>query len=144
MARHMVWRPHRTMAETEGFIAHCMRGWASGQSRPYVLALHDSEHVPLGMLETRMLSHRIDIGYVLARRHWGQGLMPEALGALVDAALSLPGCFRVQATCDVGNLASMRWLEKCGFLREGRLERYVVSPNISHEPGPCFLYARTG
>lgn len=143
VARHMVWRPHQTVAETEGFIARCIQGWASGQSRPYVLALHDSEHLPLGMLEARILSHSIDIGYVLARVHWGQGLMPEAVRVLADAALSLPGCFRVQASCDVDNLASAHTLEKCGFLREGRLERYVIHPNISNQPGPCFLYART-
>ena len=142
VARHMVWRPHQAVAETENFIAHCMRGWASGQSRPYVLASHGSEHLPLGMLEARIVSHSIDIGYVLARRHWGQGLMPEALSALVDAALSLPGCFRVQATCNVDNPASARTLEKSGFVREGRLERYAVFPNISSEPGSCFMYAR--
>ena len=120
---HMVWRPHRTLCETEIFIAHCLQGWSDGQCRPYVLALRDSEQLPIGMLEARILAHSIDIGYVLARRYWGGRLMPEAIGALVDTALSLPGCFRVQATCDVDNRASARTLEKAGFLREGRLER---------------------
>lgn len=142
VTRHLVWRPHGTMSETEGFIAHCMQGWDSGQSRPYVLALHDSEHIPLGMLEARILPHSIDIGYVLARRFWGEGLMPEAIRVLVDAALSLPACFRVQATCNVDNQASARTLEKSGLVREGRLERFAVFPNISNEPGPCFIYAR--
>lgn len=29
-----------------------------------------------------------------------------------------------------------------GFVREARLERYTVNPNISSEPRPCFMYAR--
>ena len=142
VARHMVWRPHTTLSETESFIAHCLQAWASGRSYPYVLAFQDHDFVPIGMIEARVLAHSLDIGYVLARTYWGAGLMPEALTALTDTALAQPDCFRVQATCDVDNLASARTLEKSGFKREGRLERYAVLPNVSDEPRPCFMYAR--
>ncbi len=141
VSQHLVWRPHQTLSETEDFIAYCMQGWAGGQCRPYVLAFPDSEHTPVGMLEARIQAHSLDIGYVLARKHWGAQLMPEAIRALVDAALSLPECFRVQATCDVDNLASARTLEKSGFAREGRLERYAMVPNVSAEPRACYMYA---
>jgi RimJ/RimL family protein N-acetyltransferase len=94
------------------------------------------------MLEARILAHTVDIGYVLARKHWGAGLMPEAIRALAQVALALPSIFRVQATCDIDNRASARTLEKSGFVREARLERYIVHPNISPEPRPCLMYAR--
>ncbi len=142
VARRMVWLPHKVLGETEGFIARCMQGWASGTSRSYVLAFHDSETMPIGMAEARLFPHTVDVGYVLARAHWGAGLMPEALRAVTDAALSLAECFRVQATCDVDNHASARTLEKSGFVREGRLERHTIHPNISPEPRPAFMYAR--
>jgi [ribosomal protein S5]-alanine N-acetyltransferase len=142
VARYMVWRPHTLLSETEGFVERCMQGWASGQSRPYVLAFHDSEHIPLGMLEARLQPHTIDIGYVLGRQYWGAGLMPEAVMALSELALALPDCFRVQATCDIENLASARTLEKSGFVREGRLERHSIHPNRSAEPSACFMYSR--
>jgi [ribosomal protein S5]-alanine N-acetyltransferase len=47
-----------------------------------------------------------------------------------------------QATCDVENLASQRALEKSGFNREGRLERYNIHPNVAAEPRACFMYAK--
>jgi [ribosomal protein S5]-alanine N-acetyltransferase len=59
-----------------------------------------------------------------------------------DAALARPQFFRARATCDVENRPSARALEKSGCLREGRLERYIVHPNISPEPRACYLYAR--
>jgi len=96
----------------------------------------------IGMLEARRNSHVVDIGYVLARAHWGHGLMTEAVRALADTALGNPEVFRVQATCDVDNRASARVLEKSGFSCEGRLQRHTVHPNIDREPRPCFLYAR--
>ena len=94
------------------------------------------------MLEVRFMGHIIDIGYVLARRHWGNGLMPEAVNALAQSALALPQVFRIQATCDIENFASARTLEKAGFVREARLDRYTVHPNISVEPRACYMYAR--
>lgn len=142
VARYTVWRPHTSIVETEEFIAGCIRGWLSGVRLPYVIALRDVPDGAVGMLEARPLSHLVDIGYVLGRPYWGKGLMPESIKALVEAALRTPGIYRVQATCDVDNRASARALEKSGFSREGRLERYTVHPNVSSEPRPCFLYVR--
>lgn len=142
VARYMVWRPHAAVDDTERFIAQCIRLWADGTSRPYILAAHGDEDRPVGMLDGRIQAHVLDIGYVLAREYWGSGLMPEAVTALAEAALSQPECFRVQASCDVHNKASARTLEKSGFIREAVLQRHTVHPNISDEPSACFMYAR--
>lgn len=94
------------------------------------------------MIEARLQGSTVDIGYVLARALWGQGFMPKAIRALASAALGRPGSFRVHATCDNENVAPQRALEKAGFLREGRLDRYTVHPNISSEPRACLVYAK--
>ena len=141
VARYMIWRPHSALAETEAFIAECIRAWGTGIRLPFVLAFPKNEQAPIGMLEARLQLHTLDIGYVLARCHWGSGLMPEAITALTRTAVAVPSFFRVQATCDVENRASARTLEKAGFTREARLERYMIHPNISPEPRACFMYA---
>lgn len=142
VARYMVWRPHQALRETEDFIAYCIEGWRSGRTRPYVITHRGDEEVPIGMLEARIASHSIDVGYVLQRASWGAAYLCEAMLAFTDAALAHPDCFRVQATCDTENMASARVLEKSGFLREGRLERYMVLPNLSPEPRASLMYAR--
>jgi RimJ/RimL family protein N-acetyltransferase len=77
-------------------------------------------------------SGRADLGYGLAREHWGQGFMHEALTAVVDYAFRPLGLRRLEADTDPGNLASMRALERLGFAREGTLrERWVVAGQIS-------------
>jgi len=141
VCRYMVWSPHASVAVTRGFIAECLAGWTAGTPLAYIIEGTDSGEV-MGMIEARVLPTRIDVGYVLARHRWGSGLMPEALEALADACLARPEIFRVQALCDVDNRASARVLEKCGFVREGRLERYGVHPNISPEPRAVYMYAR--
>ena len=141
VCRFMVWVPHASESVTREFIASCVVAWATGSSRAFVITeLGRSE--PIGMLEARMQGSTVDIGYVLAASHWGRGFMPEAVKSLTEAAFRQPEIFRVQATCDAENLPSQRVLEKAGFNREGRMERYTVHPNISAAPRACFMYAK--
>ena len=141
MCRYMIWLPHAAEAVTRSFILECARAWDDGSRLPYVITPRGSDEA-IGMIEARLQGSTVDIGYVLARGLWGQGFMPEAIRALASAALSTPGLFRVHATCDNENVASQRALEKAGFLREGRLDRYTVHPNISSEPRACLMYAK--
>lgn len=141
VCRYMIWSPHDSVEVTRTFIAECLKAWKDGVRLPYAVTLRDSQD-PIGMIEARMQNTTVDIGYVLARPRWGNGLMPEAIRALAAVALSHPRIFRVQAFCDIANTPSQRALEKSEFLREGRLERYLVHPNLSPEPRPCFMYAK--
>lgn len=141
VSRYMVWKPHTSIAETKTFIASCIAAWEEGSRFPYVLTEAGSSYA-IGMLEARIQNLTVDLGYVLAPDHWGNGYMPEAIASLATTALTI-GYFRVQAFCDVENHPSQRTLEKAGFSREGRLERYMVHPNLSPEPRPCFMYSRS-
>ncbi|MDK2125238.1 GNAT family N-acetyltransferase [Parachitinimonas caeni] len=141
VVRYLVWSPHKNMAETENFIAYCRDAWDKGKTRPYIISPQSEPTRPIGMLDARFHRHMVDLGYVLAREHWGMGLMTEAVSSLTNIALANPSCFRVQATCDTENLASARTLEKAGFTLEATLQRYIVHPNISDTPRACFMYA---
>ncbi|MES1945571.1 alanine acetyl transferase-like protein [Salinisphaera sp. PC39] len=140
--KYMVWAPHTNVSETETFLEGCVADWNEGSRFAYALTLQGRASSPVGMLDATPKGHMLDIGYVLARDLWGRGLMTEAVMAFSELALALPGVFRLQASCDFENMASARTLEKSGFVREGRLDRYTVHPNISVEPRPCFMYAR--
>jgi RimJ/RimL family protein N-acetyltransferase len=77
-------------------------------------------------------SDRAEIGYGLARPHWGQGFMHEALTAVIDYAFGPLGLRRLEADTDPRNHASIRALERLGFTREGLLrERWQVGEEIS-------------
>lgn len=137
----MTWTPHASESATRNYVESCIAAWDAGSRLSYSITERDSD-LAIGMIEARMLGTTVDIGYVLARSHWGKGLMPEAIVVLAESALGVPGLHRVQATCDTENIRSQRALEKSGFAREGRLDRYTVHPNISPEPRACFMYAR--
>ncbi len=141
VTRYLVWMPHESIETTREFLFRCMAVWALETAFPWVIRRKGDERL-LGMIEIRMDGYRADLGYALARPYWGQGIMTEAIRAVVDWAISQEEIYRVWAVCDVDNKASARVLEKAGMQREGILHRWGLHPNISEVPRDCFCYAK--
>jgi RimJ/RimL family protein N-acetyltransferase len=66
-----------------------------------------------------------DIGYVLHRDYWGQGLITEAASAIIEVGFSTLRMHRIWATTDPENLRSSRVLERLGMRFEGRLREHI-------------------
>lgn len=64
----------------------------------------------------------IEIGYWIGRPYWGRGYATAAVALLIEEARRR-GIERLTAEVFPNNLASMRVLEKSGFVREGEIER---------------------
>ncbi len=64
-----------------------------------------------------------EIGYDLARNQWGKGLMTEALEAMLSFGFTRMALNRTEADVTSGNDASVRVLEKLGFVYEGTLRQ---------------------
>ena len=76
-------------------------------------------------------NRRAELGYALARTHWGHGYMHEALQVLLAYAFETLDFRRLEADVDPRNQASIQTLERLGFQREGFLrERWEVGGEI--------------
>lgn len=76
---------------------------------------------------------RASIGYDLAHTYWGQGLMTEAVRAMVRFGFEDMNLNRIEADADGRNPASARVLEKVGFKREGvQEEQFYESGSFYH------------
>ncbi|GHF31460.1 acetyltransferase [Kitasatospora xanthocidica] len=76
---------------------------------------------PIGLASLTLGTHRAaDLGYVLARDHWGHGYAGEITALLCDFAFRTLDLHRLAARVDVDNAASARVLAKLGFRLEGR------------------------
>lgn len=71
-------------------------------------------------------SARAELGFVLGRAHWGQGYMAEAMAALIACAFGPMGLRRLVAQANPRNLASVRLLQRLGFVHEGSLRKHAV------------------
>jgi ribosomal-protein-alanine N-acetyltransferase len=65
------------------------------------------------------------VGYWVGEPFAGRGYMTAALRLLLPTLFGELSLHRVEAACIPGNAASVRVLEKCGFVREGLARRYL-------------------
>jgi ribosomal-protein-alanine N-acetyltransferase len=82
-----------------------------------------------------------ELGYDLARPHWRQGLMTEALRAVIRFGFQELRLNRIQALVMLGNKASVGLLDKLGFKEEGVLREYVYFKSAFHDLR-CFSLLR--
>lgn len=71
-----------------------------------------------------------EIGYVLAKNYWGQGLMPEAAGEIIRWLFEDIGLDAVFCGHFLRNTQSARVQEKCGFRRYGYGQHTTVMGTV--------------
>ncbi len=106
-----------TLEDERRFIeAQMATTWATRPS--WALTLKDD--VLIGGLNLRIdhLRDVAEVGYGIARSHWGSGYATEAARASMDWAFTRFPLQRFIATADARNGASLRVMEKLGMERE--------------------------
>lgn len=73
----------------------------------------------------RRAAQYVTLGYWMGVDYVGQGLMTEAVGAVIPFAFDTLGLHRIHAAFLPDNKASRRVLEKNGFREEGYAENYL-------------------
>lgn len=70
--------------------------------------------------------YNCEIGYWLSEKHWGKGIMSEAVAAMVNYSFTRTRWLRLFASIYENNPASMRVLEKSGFKHEAVHRKAVM------------------
>ncbi|MCP1144419.1 GNAT family protein [Lysinibacillus endophyticus] len=68
-------------------------------------------------------NEKAEIGYELAKSHWGKGYAPEAIDGLLDYAFNTLKLNRIEAKVEPENINSIKVLEKLHFIYEGTLRQ---------------------
>jgi GNAT superfamily N-acetyltransferase len=93
------------------------------------MALRDADEVIGGCGYAFVSAEVAQVGYIVARRHWGRGFATEALEHQLEAARSVEP-FRVTAAVHAANTASLRVLDKCGFVPDDPPTTRSEFPNL--------------
>ena len=81
-------------------------------------------------------NNHAEVGYDLAQAYWRQGIGSEAVWAVVRFAFDVLHLHRVQAFPTLDNVASVRLLEKLGFVHEGtNREILLMDDGLYHSVG---------
>jgi ribosomal-protein-alanine N-acetyltransferase len=108
--------PHATLDETRTRMAEKSPDWRCWS----ITQQGDDTAIGFVAAVEKRQGNVTEIGYALARAHWGSGIAAEAVTRLIDEIFA-EGQRRVYADTDPDNAASRALLERLGFKLEGYL-----------------------
>jgi len=129
VTRFLPWEPAKSVTTVRGFVQDQTDRRRRGESMAFAVVLSES-HDMIGstdLMDLHSEPGRAELGYLLRRASWGQGLMTEAATLTLGFAFETLGLHRVIAFADAENLGSRRVLEKSGFRPWGSETRTVKS-----------------
>jgi RimJ/RimL family protein N-acetyltransferase len=117
--------PHATPVTTAEVIDRAHGNFVAGDGIEWAITRHgdDAAIGKIGHWRWQRAHSRSEVGFILRRDLWRQGLATEALAAVVDWGFQRLELHSIEAQLDVDNLGSQRTLERVGFVREGCLRQ---------------------
>lgn len=121
VSRYIARTPYTTKEEADAFIAKINASINNNETGYWAICLKEK---PASLIGTMCLWHidagnyRAEIGYELHPTYQRQGIMQEALPLLLNHAFTVMKFHTLEAVVNPGNIASIKLLEKKGFVRE--------------------------
>lgn len=127
VARHVLWEPHTSILETRAYIRYLLYQYRNAMPGSWGIVHKETGRVigTIGYMSYNADNATVEVGYSLSREYWGQGLMTEALAAVIDETFRTLKLNRVEAMHFTDNPASGRVMQKCGMQHEGHLRQRV-------------------
>jgi len=129
------WDTHKNMSETRRVINSWVQSYQYGTLDWCITLKGDTD--PIGSITAVQdfpEQKYCEIGYCIAKDHWGKGLMSEAIRAVTDYVFSSTDYLWIQARYDLENSASGRCLEKCNYKEVEVLETPIPKRNNEIRP----------
>jgi ribosomal-protein-alanine N-acetyltransferase len=123
ITKWLLFRPTKkfSLQHQEDFIKKSLEKIKQKKIYLFGISLLDSKNI-IGIISIEKINWNAlhgQIGYWLAKEHWGKGLTPKAVKLILEFAFKKIKLHRVYGAVFEENLKSQRVLEKSGFTKEG-------------------------
>ncbi|MBO4798630.1 MAG: GNAT family N-acetyltransferase [Candidatus Methanomethylophilaceae archaeon] len=121
VTQYLTWNPHPDVDYTREYLTQVQKQYENGEFYDWAVILRDEMKMigSCGFTSFDDDNSSGEIGYVLNPDFWGQGLMSEAVTAVLGFGFERLGLHRIEAKFMQENVRSRRVLEKCGMTYEG-------------------------
>ncbi|MBG9587608.1 GNAT family N-acetyltransferase [Cytobacillus firmus] len=126
ISKYTPWDYHNNINFTMKFVDNLIENYKNDTESDWVIELKEEKKVIglCGFVRWDKKHHRIEIAYSLSRTYWHKGFATEAIKSLIGFGFEQMNINRLEAKVHPQNIASIRVLEKIGFIFEGHLRDY--------------------
>jgi ribosomal-protein-alanine N-acetyltransferase len=124
--------PHRSIKDSRELIRRQQQWYAQRAGVRWGITLTGASDTVIGSCGFFLFDdefRRAEMGYELARAYWRQGIMREALGAIITYAFANTHLHRIEAVVNGANEPSKALLLTLGFTLEGALRQRFYFAN---------------
>lgn len=121
VTKFLTWPVHENIEVSRQVVKIWVNGYDTPQNYQWAIELKKIRE-PIGSISAVKTDDRTEsatIGYCIGRNWWGQGIMPEALQAVIAFFFSEVNMNCVNACHDPRNPNSGKVMKKCGMVYEG-------------------------
>lgn len=126
VTKYLTWPTHADVSVTEGILGQWVSQYGDDIYYNWAIVLKEHGPEPVGNINVAHWHENGDtpeIGYCMGRRWWHQGIMSEALGAVLDFLFERVGVEQIVALHDTNNPHSGGVMRKCGMVFDGVQEK---------------------
>jgi ribosomal-protein-alanine N-acetyltransferase len=125
--RYTGWETYTSLADARSFLESTLARYERGEPAYWGIERRASGRLigSIGFEWWAPEDFAAEIGYSLGRPYWNQGLMTEALRAVMRFGRDTLDLHRIQARVEAENIGSRRVMEKCGMQYEGAMRECV-------------------
>lgn len=125
VAQYVLWDSHLSLRDSRQALRAIRQRSRNSGALTFAICPRQSRQLigTIGPVWVDWGNHACEVGFSMAREHWGQGLMTEALTAFLQHCFNDLGLNRVEGQYDLRNPASGRVMQKAGMSHEGKLRQ---------------------
>lgn len=129
VAKHVLWDPHRSVAESRSYIRYMQRKYRTDEAYSWGIELKAEKRIigTIGFMWIQTQNNAAEVGYSLSRMYWNQGIMTEALSKLLEYGFRTLNLNRIEAQHETDNPASGAVMRHCGMRQEGVLRSRIIN-----------------
>lgn len=121
VTKYLTWPAHSSVEVTKMILNSWIANYEDGGVFNWAMEYKATGKV-IGNISVVKLDETIeaaDMGYCMGQAFWGQGIMPEALEAVMNFLFDEVGLNRIAACHDINNPKSGKVMDKAGMKLEG-------------------------
>ena len=129
VARHVLWDAHRSIGDSRSYLRYMLRRYRNHEPASWGIEWKATGEIigTIGFMWVQTDNSAAEVGYSLNRDFWNQGIMTEALRAVIAHGFRGMNLNRIEAQHETTNPASGAVMRKCGMVREGTLRQRLYN-----------------
>ncbi len=138
VTKYMTWEPHASVEFTAEKLSEWVSSYQNENYYHWGIEFNSKLIGSIGVMEVSDRNSNGCIGYCIGYDYWGNGIMTEALSAVLKYMFEEVNMHRLAAYHDVENIGSGKVMEKAGMIFEGVDRESMIRIDGSYADMRCY------